>query len=172
SDAGRVRGPPAGAAPRAPLPCPASSPAETVICTAITSLPYTISASGVYCLTGDLSTNLISGNAIEIDANNVILDLNGHKIGNLSAGPNTVAYGILADQRQNITIRNGTVRGFFHGIRLSDTFPYAVSQGHVVEDVRADQNTQMGILVSGRGGLIRRNQVVATGGSTIAADLD
>ena len=33
-----------------------SAGAETTNCTAITSLPYTISTQGIYCLTADLST--------------------------------------------------------------------------------------------------------------------
>jgi hypothetical protein len=32
--------------------------AETVNCTSITTLPYTISVQGVYCLTGDLVTGI------------------------------------------------------------------------------------------------------------------
>ena len=35
--------------------------AETVNCTAVTTAPFTISAPGIYCLTGDLTTNLASG---------------------------------------------------------------------------------------------------------------
>jgi hypothetical protein len=148
----------------------APAPAETVNCTAvITTLPYTISASGVYCLTDDLNTNLASGNAIEIAANSVILDLNGHKIGNLSAGPGNAATGIYAAQRQNITIKNGTVRGFLFGISLDDTFPYTNSQGHVVEDIRADRNTYAGISALGRGIVVRNSQVAATGGTTLFA---
>ncbi len=138
--------------------------AETTVCTEITSLPYTISAQGVYCLNGNLETNTASGNAIEITVNNVVIDLNGHKIGNLAAGPTTLAIGIYAFQRQNITIRNGTVRGFLVGIWLDDNSPsYTVSQGHIIEDIRADLNTYAGVQVNGRGNIIRNNIVVSTG---------
>jgi hypothetical protein len=41
-----------------------------------------------------------------------------------------------------------------------------VSRGHVVENIRADQNTHIGIDVEGLGVIVRNNQVVATGGST------
>ena len=140
--------------------------AETINCTAITSLPYTISAQGVYCLTGHLSTGITSGNAITINTNNVVLDLNGFKIGGQSAGLGTGAYGIYANQRQNITIKNGTVRGFYEGIVLDDLSPYGASQGHVIEDIRADQNTYIGMNIAGNGNIIRNNQVVATGGMT------
>ena len=136
--------------------------AETVACTAITTVPYVITLPGIYCLTGDLSTAMTSGYAIEIQTSNVVLDLNGHKLGGLAAGPGTVATGIFASARKNITIRNGTVRGFVYGILLGNS----PAQGHVVEDVRADQNTIGGIRVEGTGIIIRNNQVVATGGAT------
>ena len=106
------------------------------------------------------------GNAIDIQTNNVTIDLNGWKLGGLAAGPNAWAHGIYAYQRKNITIRNGTVRGFHRGIFLRDSFPYTISQGHLIEDIRADKNTYIGIEVQGRGSIVRRNQVVDTGGST------
>ena len=144
--------------------------AETTNCTAITSVPFTITTQGVYCFTGHLSTNITSGNAIDIQANNVTIDMNGFKLGGLAAGTGTFAYGIYAYQRKNITIRNGIIRGFYRGILLEDSPPYTTSQGHVVRGILADQNTGIGIHVQGRGMTIRRNMVVDTGGSTIASD--
>jgi hypothetical protein len=138
--------------------------AETVNCTAITVLPAVITVQGVYCLKGNLQTGMTSGNAIDIQTNNVVLDLNGFKLGGLSAGLGTNTFGIYAIDRQNITIKNGTVRGFRQAIVLLDS---GASQGHLVEDIRADQNTEAGIQVAGSGNIIRNNQVVSTGGTTI-----
>ena len=143
----------------------ATASAETLNCTPITTLPFTITVKGVYCLTGDLNTSVASGNALEIAANNVVLDLNGHKIAGQSAGTNTLATGIAVNQHQNVTIRNGTVRGFFIGIAFYDTTP-SVSQGNVIEDMRIDRNLFEGMYVNGRGCVVRSNQVVFTGGST------
>ena len=108
---------------------------------------------------------MASGIAIDIQANNVVLDLNGHKLGNLGAGPGTRAAGISAGNHTNITIRNGTVRGFYTGITLTSNTP--TSGGHIVENIRADLNTFTSIRVTGTGNIIRNNLVVATGGSTI-----
>ena len=138
--------------------------AETVNCTPITTIPFTVTVQGSYCLTGNLATSMTSGSAIEIATNNVVLDLNGFKLGGLGAGLGTHAFGISADGRQNITVRNGTVRGFLEGILIQGD--PAVSQGHLIEDIRADQNTFTGITVSGLGSIVRNNQVLATGGST------
>src|ERR1700739_3514221 len=62
-------------------------------------IPYTITAPGVYCLTQKISTNLVgtvggTTAAITVNANNVVIDLNGFAIGNLAAGPSTQAFGI------------------------------------------------------------------------------
>jgi hypothetical protein len=133
--------------------------AETQNCTAITSLPAVIAVQGVYCLIGDLTTGMTSGNAIDIQTNNVVLDLNGFKLGGLAAGPGTTTRGIHAADRQNITIRNGTVRGFLYGIALTTT---GASQGHVVEDIRADQNTYVGMAIDGSGNIVRHNHASAS----------
>ena len=144
----------------------ASAQAETVNCTHITALPAVITVQGVYCFTSDLSTAMTTGNAIDIQTNNVILDLNGFKPGGLAAGNGTQTNGIFASGRQNITIKNGTIRGFLNGISIERNAG-SVSQGHVVEDIRADHNTSMGISVFSGSTIVRNNQVVATGGTTV-----
>ena len=144
---------------------PLANRAETIDCTAITSLPYVISNSGIYCLTDNLSTGITSGSAIDIQANNVTIDLNGWRLGGLPAGNGTQTIGINSLQRKNITIKNGTVRGFYWGILLNDSPPYTTSQGHVVENIRAEQNTFIGISVTGVGNIVRNNQIVDTADS-------
>ena len=143
--------------------------AETTNCTAITSLPAVITTQGVYCFTGNLSTSMTSGNAIEIQTNNVTIDLNGFKLGGLGARDGTQANGIYADQRKNITIKNGIIRGFYRGIWL-DAPSFATSSGQVVKNVLADQNTFTGIDVRGFGNTVSGNTVVDTGGSTVIND--
>ena len=141
--------------------------AETTNCTAITVLPAVITSQGVYCLTGNLATSMTVGNAIEIQANNVTIDLNGFKLGGLGAGDGTQANGIYAFQRKNITIKNGIVRGFFQGILLDDSsFNTINSSGHVVKHILADKNTFIGIDVAGLGNTVSHNTVVDTGSST------
>ncbi len=146
-----------------------SSPvlAETTECTVIDSLPYIIADQGVYCLKASLGTDIATGNAITINTNNVTIDLNGFKLGGLAAGPSTQAIGIFAEDRKNITIRNGIIRGFYFAINLLES-PTGLSLGHLIEDVRADQNRAIGIQVFGHGTIVRRNQVVTTGGGDYA----
>src|SRR5262245_63933691 len=95
---------------------PVRARAETVNCTAVTALPAVIDSSGVYCLTGSLITSMTSGTAIDIQASNVVLDLNGFRLDGTSAGQATSAIGIHSGTAENITVRNGIVRGFSVGI--------------------------------------------------------
>jgi hypothetical protein len=126
----------------------------------IDTLPATISTQGVWCLRKDLSTNITSGNAITIAANNVTIDCNDFKIGGLAAGPSSTATGIYAINRQNATIRHCNVRGFFYGTYL------AGGAGQLMEDNRYDNNLGIGIYVEGGNSLVRRNRVYDTGGWT------
>jgi hypothetical protein len=142
----------------------ASGWAETTQCTVVASVPVTITTAGVYCLTSDLDYALVAGIAIRINASNVVLDFNGHTLRSLG-GTATTAQGIYAGQRQNVTIKNGTVRGFSTGIWLSDTLPCTTAQGYLVEGMRVEGSASSGIEVDGQAGIVRHNQIVATGSS-------
>jgi hypothetical protein len=124
----------------------------------IESLPASISTQGTWCLRKDLATGMASGNAIEVKANNVVIDCNDFKIGGLAAGASTLATGIASGAgRQNIIVRNCTVRGFQFGTWL-------LGDNHVVEHSRFDVNTVVGIRTDGDGNEIRDNVVTSTGG--------
>src|SRR5688572_6572476 len=147
----------------------APSGAETTDCTVIRSLPETITRSGVYCLVRNLSTSMTSGTAITVAADDVVIDLNGHVLDGSGAGLGTQANGILSDDglsvtapsRRNITVRNGTVRGFWAGVVLGGCGPVptcdpaSASQGHVIEDILADRNTKIGLGAWGHGTIVR-----------------
>ena len=132
--------------------------AEVQVCTEIAALPAVITQQGIYCLKKDLSTSITSGFAITIDTSNVTIEMNGYKLGGLSAGNNTQAYGIYANSRQNITIRNGTIRGFLHNVSLVGS-----GSGHLVEGIRSDAGRESGIAVYGSNNTIRDNMVFNTG---------
>ena len=137
--------------------------AETTLCTEITVLPYTITASGNYCLRMNWTYGL--GTAIIINANNVTLDLNGFKLDGGTGGLGTPASGIYALDRKGIVVRNGIIRGFYGGINIARTIT-GVSEGHLVEDLHLVENRVRGVFVDGRGSVVRRCRVTSTGGST------
>src|SRR5690606_9034000 len=69
------------------IPSPARAAESYDSCAGyIDSLPATISQQGVWCLRKNLSTNISTGHAITIAANNVTIDCNDFKIGGLAAG--------------------------------------------------------------------------------------
>jgi hypothetical protein len=106
--------------------------------TPIESLPFTISAPGSYYLTKNLSVT--SGNGITINSGDVSVDLNGFTISSSEATP--AGTGILINGN-NVSIRNGTVRGnvdntggplsgsgFLHGVGTSPSF-FGIHNVHV-----------------------------------------
>lgn len=123
----------------------------------VESLPATISAPGIWCLRGNLSTGITTGAAITVAADGVVLDCNDLKIGGMAAGAASMAVGILAADRAGITVRNCSLRGFHTAIRLT-------GQGHLVEHNRLDQNLVAGISMDGLDHRVRRNDVNDTGG--------
>jgi parallel beta-helix repeat protein len=112
----------------------------------------------VWCLRKDLSTNITSGNAITIAANNVTIDCNDFKLGGLAGGDGSLSVGIRASARQNATVRHCGIRGFYYGVYLD-------GGGHVVEDNRLDSNLLISILVQGDNNTVQRNRVYDTGGA-------
>lgn len=139
--------------------------AETEACTVISAVPYTISSSAVYCLTTNRSTSITSGSAITINADNVVLDLNGHVLDGSLGGGGTQATGISVVDRKSVTIKNGTVKGFSVGISLARVSSDVSPHGHIVEDMRIERNTAAGLRVTSAAGCtIRNNQILMTGG--------
>ena len=134
--------------------------------TRITSLPYTITTSGTYVLDSSLDYNSSSAVAIQINASNVTVDLNGNSINNLGAGPATQAIGINAFNEPNVTIRNGQIVGFFRGIQLDgqlESLPPA-SRSALVEYVRCAFNVDCGIFLTVNYNAVVRNcQIRNTG---------
>jgi hypothetical protein len=133
--------------------------AEIQNCTNITSIPAVITTQGVYCLKQHVTASLASGAAIQVMTNNVTIDCNDFKVGNLAAGPANTATGISAQGRLNVEVHHCSVRGFERGIQFTNGL-------YVVEDSRFDNNSDVGIYVGGDGSAVRRNEVVDTGGDT------
>jgi len=115
----------------------------------ITSVPYTISQSGSYYLTKNMTA---AGTAITVNADDVTIDLRGFSL----TGNNTGS-GVYMTDRINVEIRNGTIRNFNYGI--NDDYIMMVSNGtstnHRVIGVRALSNAQFGIKLYGPNNEVR-----------------
>jgi hypothetical protein len=119
-----------------------------------TTFPITISQAGSYVLTSNLVVTDPNVNAIEITTNDVTLDLNGHMI----QGPHTgspwggTGNGIYAENRYNISVKNGKLWGFGgSGIHLSSSFgdPSFEGAGHWIDKIQAANNGDLGIFIYG-----------------------
>lgn len=147
----------------------------TPLCRPILHVPITITASGKYCLARNVSTSVngLNDAAIKINADNVVLDLGQHVLDGSPAGLSTLATGIRSDDRNNITVRNGTIRGFLSAVGLNDTSPtYDQTGGHLVTRLRIEGGTAFGIGVVGRGNRVVGNLVLNTGGATSGDNYD
>ena len=131
----------------------------------IDSLPVVISTQGVWCLRQNLATAVTFGNAIDVQTNNVTIECNGFKVGNLGAGTASIAVGISAESRRNITVRGCNFRGFGLAVAVGGT-----GSGHIVEDNRTEGALLAGIMVQGDNGVVRRNLVLDVGPSTFFSD--
>jgi hypothetical protein len=76
-------------------------------------IPLTITESGSYYLTGDVT---VTGIAITIEADDVVIDLSGFSI---TGNPGS-SYGVMINGRSNVEIRNGTIRNFIRAV--TDTY--------------------------------------------------
>ena len=123
--------------------------AEATLCTAIASLPHTITAPGIYCLKSSLAA---AGTGITIDASDVTVDLNGYAL-------EVTVTGVTSHGRSNITVRNGTIRGGSYGVALTGIG----TSGNLVERMRVEGSTESGITIHGHGGVVRNNVVIGVG---------
>jgi hypothetical protein len=138
-----------------------SARAQTTDCIEITAVPFTITAPGAYCLKTSLSTANPSG-AILVQADDVVIDLNDRILDGTAAGLTSRALGIQSDSRNRLTVRNGTIRGFYRGLQITGG---AQSEGHVVEKVVFDRINTLAVWVEGKGSIVRNNVVRSTKGS-------
>ena len=107
---------------------------------------FTISQSGSYYLTGD---RLCSGTGIQVEVDDVTIDLMGYTLEGPGSGN---YYGVyMQGGRNNVEVRNGTVREFFNGVYE----PNSAGKNHRVINIRAISNSYVGIALSGVSCLVK-----------------
>lgn len=132
----------------------------------ISSLPYIISASGSYYLTGDLELSDPRSNGITVNVTNVTIDLMGYSL----IGPGAASginCGIYMNMWRDVEIRNGMVRSFgSHGIY--ETNNSDDGGGHRAVNIRAIGNGGIGINLKGPGNLVNKCFVLGNSSGGIA----
>ena len=120
--------------------------------TPISSLPYTITESGSYYVTGNLSSTT---NGIVIEASGVTVDLMGFSItGDGSNGD----YGIYVDGStnaviENLVIKGGRIGGFFEGLYCN------YMNNSRIEQMRVFGNVYGGVYLDGANGQCNGNTI-------------
>ncbi len=119
---------------------------------------FIINQSGFYYLTGN---KVCSGNGISINADDVTIDLCGFTISGSG-----ISYGVYAYARNNVEIRNGTLRDFGHGIYANGS-----SKKFRVIEVQAVFNATNGIYLNSTENIVKNCTVNDNGtGSGVILD--
>lgn len=101
------------------------------------------------------------GHGLVITADGVTLDLNGHTIFGLG-GSEVLhqAAGVKVDGASNVTVKNGTVRDFFHGVHVQNG-----SNNRVANIQSLDNTTGNGIVLQNvTDSKVMKNRVINSGG--------
>jgi hypothetical protein len=143
--------------------CPVLVSAQTVI----SSLPYVITAPGIYVLNQTLTYPSGSGIAITIKAPDVTLNLNGNAIINTSDQTTTTAIGIGEYNFSHLTIENGEIFGFRYGVYLNGPSSNPnVNIGNVVQGLRLAYCTLNGIRLENTDNSLVQNCQLSSIGTT------
>lgn len=141
-------------------PSPARAGEGTDNCTGfITAIPATIATQGVWCLSADLSMSQANWHAIEVEAPNVTVDCNGHRLVS-TAGAANFSIAVRSMENVNTTVRDCSIHDFAMGVAIGG------GGGHLVEDnhFRGIRATAVSV-TTGSNNLVRRNRIENTGGS-------
>ncbi len=134
------------------------------VCSPISSVPISITSSGSYCLTENLIYSETTGTAITINANDVVLDLDGWSIRGRHHGRISLAGGVskaISVTGNAIIIKNGNVSGFNQAISISGSSGNA--QPVIIKDIHFFDNTWWAINVKGENVLIKNNKITVDG---------
>ena len=118
----------------------------------IATLPFTISQSGSYVVTCNLSLSTTNTNGITIGADDVSLDLNGHTLKGPGKAAGTSGSGIsVSSSHYNIVVRNGIIRDWrIIGVSASN------ARNSRFESLQCYNNGTHGLAV-GRGCIVKEN---------------
>lgn len=132
---------------------------------AVDALNFTISQPGFFQLTKNLTTASSTAYGIVINADNVTLDLNGFTLQGPKSGSQ---YGIKINAgRNNITLRNGIVRGWGnHGIYKDSEYGQDLTMSAVIcDNVRSMDNLRDGFHFDFRSAMLTNCSATSNSGS-------
>ena len=114
-------------------------------------VPLIISVAGSYVLTENLHVSDPEVTAIRIVTDDVLIDLGGFSIQGPELGPVGAGSAIDAVVRSNITVRNGTVRGFYDPASACIHLP---GRNNKVENMDVQHCPQEAVFVGSSGAVV------------------
>ncbi|MEP3890023.1 MAG: hypothetical protein ABJN69_06115 [Hellea sp.] len=113
--------------------------------------PMTIREPGNYCLADHIFADTLNRAGIVIAADDVTLDLNGRTI--VSLLPETKGFGVRADARNNVTVKNGNIHNFLAGVHFRNVGKASV------KSIDASGNLWRGIVIDGQEAVVTDSHV-------------
>ena len=113
--------------------------------------PLTIREPGNYCLDNHIFSDTPKRAGIVIAADDVTLDLNGRTI--VSLLPETKGFGVRADARNNVTVKNGNIHNFLAGVHFRNVGKASV------HSIDASGNLWRGISIDGQEAVVTDSHV-------------
>jgi hypothetical protein len=141
-----------------------SAVGSALACSPIERVPVRLDDSGCFRLDRNLSLDdPVADTAIAVMTDNVTIDLGGFTI-STPRDPDGRRVGIYSSERKGLTIRNGTLKGFFYGIRVDG------GEGPRIENLHLEANTFRGLAISASDATIADNMISETGGTRVYPD--
>jgi hypothetical protein len=126
--------------------------AQGVTATPITSLPFTITASGNYYLPADLTSANPAAAGITIAASQVVLDLNGRTLSSTVATGFNV--GVFVFNQVDVTVQNGDIDGFYIGVYFAPNSSDNNAK-NVADNIRFNNDTIGVLSISGQSNWVK-----------------
>jgi hypothetical protein len=122
--------------------------------------PFTISEPGYYRIITNLES---STHGIFVESDDVTIDFGGFQITNVNENKEVAEdTGLLINNRQNITVRNGTIDGFYYGIQINNGKD---NGSNIFEDLKIRNSSHIAIRAITKNSIIRNNIISQTYGS-------
>ena len=114
-----------------------------------------IANGGEYKLTSDLQIDMSEYKCLDVFAENIVIDCDGHTIrGNLDNKPSSYEYGININSDTNVVVKNCNIENVWNGIWAD-----VMSDSEILDNEITDTKTGIGLNINTENNLIKGNKV-------------
>ena len=138
--------------------------ADTQACTVLDTLPATITVPGRYCLEQNFVQAFEFGDAITINADDVVLDCNDHQIRATSSASNATGIS-TSNARRNVEVRNCQLDNFYVGMVFTGGVAEPGAVGNRIIGNTILRTRQVAMYVIGSANLVEGNRIALSSGN-------